>query len=68
MNKIINLETTLKCVYGIVDEEGNVISKHPVTLEIPKHNIELFSNALEILQNTKKEIVDQLNKNDNVKL
>lgn len=67
MKKVINLETTLKCVYGVLDEDGNVVNKQPVTFEIPKHEQDYFTNALEALKKTKVDLQNQLDQEQNTK-
>ena len=64
MNKVIHLETSLKCIFGVLDDDGNVVNRQPVTLEIPKHEEELFKNALEVLQKTKVELQSQLDESN----
>lgn len=60
MSKIIHVETKITAVFGVLDNDGNVLNKTPISFEIPKHTEEVFSQALDALNKSKAQLQQQL--------
>lgn len=56
--KIVHLETTIQTIFGLVDEDGDVIKKQPVTLSLSKLNKDSFEKSLESLQDAKNQLIE----------
>lgn len=57
---IIHVETSIQAVFGVLDDEGNVVGRHPVNLSVPKHSQENFTEALRVLVEARKELTEKL--------
>ena len=47
---IIHLQTVVQTVFAELDEDGNVVKKTPINLEIPRHEEDVFLEALRTLK------------------
>lgn len=32
--QVVHLGTEVKCVFGIIDDNGNLVNKHPITIDV----------------------------------
>lgn len=62
MQKIVHLETKVTAVFGVLDDDGNVLRRQPYTFEVPKHDSQIFSKLCDSLVATKKELQERLSK------
>lgn len=44
--KLIHIQTNVQAIFGLLDENGDVVSKQPISLEIGKLNEASFQEAL----------------------
>lgn len=65
MSKVIHLETKVQTVFGVLDEDGNVVEKHPFNIDVPKHEEELFKEVVSVLKKTRSELTEKL-ENQNI--
>lgn len=47
--KIVHIQTTMQTILGKLDENGDVIEKIPLSIEVPKLTLEAFEQALKQL-------------------
>jgi hypothetical protein len=45
MAKIVHVQTTVQTVFGVLDDEGNVIPQPPVTVSVSRFSAEAFAEA-----------------------
>jgi len=60
--KIIHIQTTIQAVFGVLDDNGDVISKQPVNFELNKLNEAAFQEALDQLVIAKQNLEQKLPK------
>lgn len=48
--KIIHIQTTVQSVFGKVDEDGNVVEKYPINVEVAKLDESSFAEVNKKLQ------------------
>ena len=58
--KIVNCETKLQVIFGVVDEDGDCVQKIPTSFELTKHNEAVFNDALKAVLNAKAELEKKL--------
>jgi hypothetical protein len=63
--KIIHIQTTVQAVFGVLDDNGDVISKQPVSIEISRLNQASFQEALDQLTIAKQNLEQKLPKEAN---
>ena len=60
MSKIVHVETVVRTVFGILDDEGDVIEKKPVSIALAKLNAESFELLAKTLAEAKVKLQDEL--------
>lgn len=58
--KVVTIQTTIQTIFGILDEDGDISQKQPVSLELQKLNQESFNEALTQLLTAKEKIKENL--------
>jgi hypothetical protein len=62
--KSIHLETTIRTVFGVVDDEGNVVSRHPIDLQLPFFRQEAYVEAFQTTLNNRNSLDTQIEKKE----
>lgn len=55
---VVHVQTTIQTILGVVDDEGNVIQKVPVNLEVQKLEEQLFRDAVAHLLSAKAKLAE----------
>jgi hypothetical protein len=50
---IVHIETRVQTLFGVLDDNGNIVNKQPVTLEISELQAERFRHAYDYISNFK---------------
>ena len=56
---MIHIQTNISTILGILDDEGNVVKKQPVSVEVAKLDRESFLQALQAILNAKQQLESQ---------
>lgn len=56
MKKVIHIQTVVQTIMGILDDDGNVIEKKPLQMEVPKFERMEFAYAFDKLLDARNEI------------
>lgn len=62
--KIIHIQTTVQAVFGVLDDNNDVVSKQPVSFEIGRLNEASFQEALDQLVIAKQNLEQKLPKEE----
>jgi hypothetical protein len=57
---VVHVQTTLQTIFGVLDDQGNVVQKVPVNLEIQKLDPALFHEACNHLLASKVKLEEQV--------
>jgi hypothetical protein len=60
--KVVCVETKVQVVLGIMDDDGDIIEKHPLGFELPKLNEEAFKNLVVKVEEAKGKFNEALEK------
>lgn len=62
--KLIHIQTNVQAIFGLLDENGDVVSKQPISLEIGKLNEASFQEALNQLIVAKQNLEQKIPKEE----
>jgi len=62
--KVVVADITIQCVFGVVDEDGDMVQKQPFSVQVPKLKKELFAEAVKALLENKAKMQAQLDDQD----
>jgi len=57
MNKIIHIQTQVSCIFGEVDEAGDVVKQIPLQIQISKLTPEAYAEAAVKLQEEREKLI-----------
>jgi hypothetical protein len=60
-SKVIHVQTTIQTILGVLDENGNVIQKQPLNVEVSVLSVEAFTEAVNVLLKAKLEFQSRVN-------
>lgn len=67
--KIVHVQTNISAIFGLMDDEGNILTKQPLNLEVTKLSqdafIEAFNQIVASKKNLDKQVSDNQKQNDN---
>lgn len=55
--RVVHVQTTVQSVFGVLDDDGNVIPQEPVVGQLAKFSAEGFAEAFAAIQTRRDEIV-----------
>lgn len=55
---VVHIQTTIQTILGVVDDQGNVVQKVPVNLEVQKLEEQLFRDAALHILSAKEQLVE----------
>lgn len=68
MNRIVHVQTNIQTILGVLDDDGNVVQKQPLNVEVGVLSINAFTEAVNALLKAKSEAQEKLNINNNEKV
>jgi hypothetical protein len=60
MTRVVHVQTTVQTVFGVLDDQGNVIPQQPVTVTVGLFNPEAFAEAYEAIAQARDEAAENM--------
>jgi hypothetical protein len=60
---VVHIQTTIQTILGVLDDNGNIIQKQPVNVEVSVLSTEAFAESARAIIKARDDFQEQINKN-----